>query len=491
MTPRIGDHSHSTTHSERRLRSWMGTRGWLTAVGIVVVVAACAPRIPAQELAECRPSGAARPESALPLSRSGNRLIDQRGDDFQIRGDAAWSLLVQLSLREAQDYLDERRAQGFNTLVVELIEHMFADDPPRNANGDAPFLAPGDFSQPNPAYFDHAEKILHAAQERGFVVMLTPAYLGYDGGPEGWYREMVAAGPDVMRAYGAFVGERYRSLDNIVWLMGGDYTPPERGLELVDALQAGIAARDDRHLFSAHWGPETTASEVDLDWLDIDTTYTYEPAYLKSLQDHERRHNLPRIFIEGMYEDGLQEPGQRDLRAQAYHAMLTGAQGHVYGQWDVWQMNDSWRDGVRRPGAYMMLVVSRLFGPLAGTPLIPDDGGLLRDGRGEWGSREYAVAATGGRDLAIAYVPSKRTITLDLSRFDGPVRARWFDPTDGSWTAAEERPLRPRARTQLTTPGDNAAGDGDWALVLATHGAAAVPSDPSAACTHPDDGAAS
>jgi hypothetical protein len=419
--------------------------------------------------------------------RSGKRLVDQRGEDFQVRGDAAWSLLVQLSVSEARDYLDERRAQGFNTLIVELIEHMFADDPPRNVNGDAPFLAPGDFTRPDPAYFDHAEQILRAAQERGFVVLLTPAYLGYDGGTEGWYQEMVAAGPDAMRTYGEFVGERYRSLDNIVWLMGGDYTPPAGGLDLVDSLQAGIAARDDRHLFSAHWGPETTASEVAVDWLDIDTTYTYEPVYLKSIEDHERRHDLPRIFIEGMYEDGLQEPGQRDLRAQAYHAMLTGAQGHVYGQWDVWQMNDGWRDGVRRPGAHAMQVAARLFGPLAGTPLVPDDGSVLVDGQGVWGSREYAVAATAGRDLAVAYVPSGRTISLDLSGFDGPVRARWFDPTDGSWTVVEDAPLQPRAGTQVRTPGDNTAGDGDWALVLDTDGAAAVPSDGSTACAGADD----
>ena len=471
---------------EWRSRSRIGARGSHTALAIMLLVAACAPRIPAQDLATCPPSLAADADVALPLMRSGNRLVDQRGEDFQVRGDAAWSLLVQLSVSEAQHYLDERRAQGFNTVIVELIEHKFADDPPRNAHGDRPFLVPGDFTRPNPAYFDHAEEILRAAQERGFVVLLTPAYLGYDGGTEGWYQEMVAAGPDAMRRYGEFIGERYRSLDNIVWLMGGDYTPPDNGLDLVDALRAGIAARDDRHLFSAHWGPETTASEVTVDWLDIDSTYTYEPVYLKSLQDYERRHDLPRIFIEGMYEDGLQEPGQRDLRAQAYHAMLTGAQGHVYGQWDVWQFDNSWRDGVRRPGAYAMLVLSRLFGPLAGRQLIPDGGALLRGGQGEWGSREYAVAATAGRDLAIVYVPSKRTITLDLSLFDGPVRARWFDPIDGSWTAAENLPLRPHARTDLPTPGDNAAGDGDWALVLDTDGAAA-PSDASAACAGADD----
>lgn len=449
----------------------------------LLLAAACAPGIPAQDLADCGPTppggaGAA----ALPLTRSDDRLVDQRGEDFQVRGDAAWSLLVQLTVPEAEAYLDERSAQGFNTLVVELIEHMFADDPPRNANGDAPFLAPGDFSQPNPAYFDHARQILRAAQERGFVVLLTPAYLGYDGGPEGWYDEMVAAGPDVLRGYGAFVGARFRSLDNIVWLMGGDYTPPASGLELVDAVQAGIAESDDRHLFSAHWGPETSGSDVHVDWLDLDTTYTYAPVHRKSLDDHRRRPDLPRILIEGMYEDGLQEPGQRDLRAQTYHALLTGAQGHVYGQWDVWQMNDDWRAGVRAPGAYAMLVAARFFGPLADVRLVPD-GALLAGGRGDPGSREYAVAATAGAGLAVAYVPSGRTLTLDLSGFDGPVRARWFDPTDGSWTAAREAPLRPRAGTQLATPGVNTAGDTDWALVLDTDGAGGMWSGGAHACT--------
>ena len=86
----------------------------------------------------------------------------------------------------------------------------------------------GDFTTPNEAYFEHADWVLRRAGELGFVVLLTPAYLGYEGGGEGWYRDMAAAGADHLRSYGRFLGKRYRSFKNIIWVQAGISIHPIR-----------------------------------------------------------------------------------------------------------------------------------------------------------------------------------------------------------------------------------------------------------------------
>ena len=59
-----------------------------------------------------------------------------------------------------------------------------------------------------------------------------------------------------------------------------------------------------------------------------------------------------------------------------------------------------------------------------------------------------------------------RELTLDLRLFKGPVTARWFNPTDGRYTAIAGSPFYNRQPQRLTTPGDNGTGDNDWLLIM-------------------------
>ena len=125
--------------------------------------------------------------SAFPLRvEAGTRyLVDAQGAPFLIHGDTAWSLIAQLTRRDIDTYLEDRARRGFNAILVNLLEHHFAARAPANAQGDAPFLTAGDFATPNPAYFAHAEYAIARAAEKGMLVMLTPAYMGFGGGTHG------------------------------------------------------------------------------------------------------------------------------------------------------------------------------------------------------------------------------------------------------------------------------------------------------------------
>jgi hypothetical protein len=51
----------------------------------------------------------------------------------------------------------------------------------------------------------------------------------------------------------------------------------------------------------------------------------------------------------------------------------------------------------------------------------------------------------------------------------GPrVRAQWYDPTDGRYSAIHGSPVRRTATRRFTVPGPNHEGDPDWVLVLTT-----------------------
>lgn len=145
----------------------------------------------------------------LEISPNGRYLVDQNGAPFLINGETPWSLMTAVTKSQVEFFLEDRRQRGFNAVLVELIEQFF--NGPVNQEGEGPFLVHPDFSTPNEAYFQHADWVINKAAEKGMVVFMTPAYLGFGCGNQGWCIEMAANGPTVMREYGRWVGARYRS----------------------------------------------------------------------------------------------------------------------------------------------------------------------------------------------------------------------------------------------------------------------------------------
>jgi hypothetical protein len=447
------------------LKRWI-----LMAAAVAAPSLACARRGPYAESTRAR---VVLPPPVFPLKLAPDRthLVDQTGRPFLVQGDAAWSLIAQPSEAEAETYLADRQSRGVNLVMVNLIEHKFADRAPANAAGQPPFTTAGDFSTPNEAYFAHADAIIRRAAAHGIAVLLAPAYLGFEGAEEGWYREMVAAGPVKMRDWGRYVGARYGAFDNLVWLEAGDYLPPPEGLALVNAVVAGIKEKDGaRHLHVPHWD-KTSGTEVAVDWADVDSTYTYKPTYLKSLADYnrDRRDGRARahILIESKYE-GEYDSTPRSLRAQAYGALLTGACGQIFGNKPVWNFGEGWQKQLGSPGMVSMTHLWDLLAPRDWPALVPDQTHqVMTAGLAGRTDAEYALlAATPDGRLAVAYLPTVRTVTVDLTKMAGPVRARWFDPASGAMVPAAPGRFPNRGAQALRPPKHNSAGDPDWILLL-------------------------
>jgi uncharacterized protein DUF4038/collagenase-like protein with putative collagen-binding domain len=378
----------------------------------------------------------------LHISPDRRRLLDADGLPFLVQGDAAWSIIANLPLEDAVRYLDDRRAKGFNTVLVNLIEHLFSHDPPRDLAGREPFTTPGDMSTPNDAYFDAAERVLEACTERGFLVVLAPTYIGYrherGGGVsshmDGWYDEIVATGPDGCRRYGEYLGRRFGRFANIMWCIGGDWHP-DASRPGLDATAAGIRSAGVKTLFTAHVHPETSPLEAfaGSDWLDVNVTYTYGIVHQEMIKDWRRDPAWPFFLVESTYE-GEHNASELQIRRQAWWSVLCGANGHIMGNHPIWLFWTGWQAALDLPGSVAMARWGGFFRSLRWADLRPDvDRRILTGGLGESRGLDRATAAVSADgSTAVIYTPARRPLEVQLSGMTGPrLSIEWFEPATG------------------------------------------------------------
>lgn len=437
----------------------------------------------------------APPAFPLHISRRPPILVDRNEHPFFINGDTAWSILVSISREDAELYLEDRRRKGFNLVLVNLLEHKFSAHPPANYYGQAPFKSPGDFNTPNDAYFAHADWVVRRAEEKGITVLLAPLYLGWTCGDEGWCQEVKASTADTMRRYGRYVGQRYRSFSNIVWLIGGDADPfgdrrpigirqwvhdwwsyligqptrpPDDNVaEKVRAFVAGLKESDPVHLLSAHNATEQSASDVWADeaWLDLNNVYTYRHSYAKALREYARRPFKPFFLIETKYENwGEMTP--LTLRRQAYWTVLSGGTaGHIFGNCEIWGFSwgfchGSWKDQLDSPGSRTLALLGHLFTSRAFSLLVPDVLHHTMIGGHQNGPAYAPAARASDASTIIAYLPTPRQVIVNLSELAGTqARAWWFNPRSGK--ASLIGVYATSSAVPFVPPGPD-----DWVLVI-------------------------
>lgn len=428
---------------------------------------------------------------SLEISPNGRYLTDQNGIPFLIHGDSPWSIIVQLTKEEADEYLESRRQKGFNSIVVNLIEYEYATQPPYNVYGDVPFTTPGDFSTPNEAYFAHADWVIQKAAEKGIIVMLNPCYLGYGGPISGWWKEVENNGPTKSRNYGRYLGNRYKNYTNIVWVAGGDGTPivgSDREKNWLEIL-LGIKDNAPDHLWTAHWAGEYSLYVAAFrPYMDLNGIYATDLNGISKymLDQYNRADFKPTFLWESKYEGpnylGNYTPRQ-NIRRQAYEANLCGSTGQNFGSTyifgfgaNVYGKTYDWRWGMEQQGSYDMVRVKQLFSNRGWHDLIPDQNhSVITAGYGTLGSADYvSVARAGDGSFAMAYIPSTgtgtRTLTVDMGKLSGNVTTQWYNPTSGAYSTISGSPFPNSGSRNFTTPGDNGTGTNDWVLVLDASG---------------------
>lgn len=400
-------------------------------------------------------------------------LVDASGRGFLLHGDTAWSLIAQLSKDDVITYLDDRKARGFNAILVNLLEAKFASKAPKNFYGDCPFSGAEDYARPNEKYFKHVDWVLQQAARRGILVLLAPSYLGYGGGNEGWYEMMAKSGPYKLKSYGRFLGNRYKNFTNILWVHAGDFNPPEKAL--VNAIAEGIREKHSAALHTSHGDPETSPLDLwsSARWLTVNNIYTYKDVFASGVSQYNRS-KMPFFLIESKYEGEQPGSSPHQIRVQAYQALLSGATGHVFGNNPIWHFDgpgqappsQSWQEALKSPGSRSMEILHRLMSGLPWEDLQPDlTGEFITDGNQGEGRRAVAAVSRNPK-IAVVYIPTSQLIRLDLRPLQSDSLAlSWYDPSTG---ATNKPVIKPGSKLFITlaTPGLNGESSEDWVLLV-------------------------
>ena len=158
------------------------------------------------------------------------------------------------------------------------------------------------------------------------------------------------------------------------------------------------------------------------------------------------------------------------VRRFVYWGLLSTIGGYVAGNGYIWRFNDGWENHLDTPGTLDLKRLNDLWQSLPWWRLVPEGlggmGMLVTAGNGIIDHDYVAAAATSEGDLLLAYVSPDHsgTVAIDMSKMRGLVRARWFDPTSGLYTAIGTYPNI--SEHTFTTPGTNSAGSRDWVLQL-------------------------
>jgi hypothetical protein len=418
---------------------------------------------------------------AYPLMVSANRryLVDQNGIPFLIAGDSPQALIGNVSLQDAEAYIKNRAGYGVNALWINIICNQGTACDPSGAtyDGIVPFTIPGDLSTPNPEYFTRADKMIALAAEAGIVVFLDPIETA------GWLPVLRSNGKAKARAYGKFLGNRYKNSPNLVWLHGNDFQSWRNASDdaLVRVVREGIRSIDNVHMATVELDFPSSGSLDDPTWtalIDLDAAYTYLPAYAQVLTEYNRPNHMPIFLIETHYE--FEKHGGTDgihisnLRRQAYWTMLSGATGQFYGSAFTWRFPSGWHTELDTQGIREFSYMSHLFAHRKWYDLVPDqDHQVLTAGYGKFSKKrhlernQYVTAARtlDGR-LFMAYIPGGGKIAVDVTKLANNMTARWYDPTSGTYRAASAEPLVNNKTDEFRPPGANSSGDSDWVLVL-------------------------
>ena len=431
---------------------------------------------------------------AYPLRLSANHryLVDRNDKPFLIVGDTPQDLMSRLTEKEADRYFADREAHGFNTMGwidVTCAGHDSPDNKDsRTIDGILPFTGyvPGgtdyehyDLSRPNEAYFTRLDHIVGLAEKHGILVFLDPMETN------GWLPTLRNNGLAAAYSFGQYLGRRYKGFPNVAWISGNDFVTwkDPKDDALVQAVAKGIRSVAPEQLQTVELNYETSSSFDDSTWIpiiDLNGTYTYSPTYMQMLHSYNQKPIAPVFLLEAHYDlENVGHPPDYGtpptLRREEYWTMLSGGTGQFYGNFYTWSFSPGWEHYIDTWGVKQLTIWKNFFSSIPWYDLVPDQShSVVTGGLGTFGeyttrpsNSDFSTAAkTQDGSFVVVYMPTARTIAVNMAALRTPARAEWFDPTDGAYTVVPGGPFANRVTRQFSPPGTNHDGNSDWVLIL-------------------------
>ena len=436
------------------------------------------------------------------LDSTGTYFMNPKtGHPVFMQGEQAYNLATELSsTSDIQLYLSTRKSEGFNFIWVAATDmgnhnHAPENNWPTYGSGAAPFGSTP-FLEMNETYFAHLDSVLEQAAAYGFEVLLMPAFVGsgptYCSDSSGWCLELHAASAAKLRAFGAWLGQRYANYPNIIWLLGGDldlvHYPALQAKE--EAIAAGLRSADPNHLITIENEVGTTGSnsqdhkgasawpsgswQLDSFYHDVSGSPGQGTMNGDANSANTRSDHLPTYLLEDSLEGEFSSPSDLGQRTEKYQAVLGGTTlgavfgncvmsglGYHYSECTSWANSTAWKTNFATAGATAMRHLGKLFRSREFWKLVPDSpNAVLKGGIGS-GTTESVAACTSDGQTCIVYDPlgHSQNPKIAMGHFSGMIHGWWFSPQTGS---TKNLSTFTNHGTRTFTPPD----DNDWVLVL-------------------------
>lgn len=415
----------------------------------------------------------------LKVSENGRYFTDQYGKPFFYLGETCWLLFKRFNHEELEEYLNDRVSKGFTVMQAYVLRGLGNKATEGNLSlSEIPPLLDRDPTRPNEEYFKNVDYVINRANDLGLVMGLVVSKSWHvEEHPEKVFDEKNAY------TFGRFLGERYKN-NAVIWFVGGD-SPPEKYEAVWVSMAKGLKDGSENRQMVCYHGQGSTSSSMwfhKAGWLDfnsIQSGHRYESdSYAFVSKDYALTPVKPTLDMEPSYENhptGENKPriNSHKVRTQAYAAMLAGAAGHGYGSLDLFYLYKDedgpfpkdgfqhWRTAMTYEGSRQVRLMRRLFEQLPWYKLVPDQSIIVSD-PGDGPYRSAAARAEDG-SFVVAYTPYGKVLSIDMSKLSGrKVKARWYDPRDGSWLKIGK--FVNKGFKEFPAPSQGVTND--WVLVL-------------------------
>lgn len=377
------------------------------------------------------------------ISENGKNILKD-GQPFFYLADTCWSAFTNITDEEWDFYLYKRKAQGFNTIQINILPQWDASVTDLDYR---PFVD-GDVYRLDDGYFAHAREMCEKAKREGFELALVVLWCNYVPGT--WASNMFADGVlpfDCLENYVKKVHETFTGLEPLYIISGDTDFPQEETTRYyvhVGKILKGLAPHC---LFTTHIkGRYSDIPDGLYELLDFCFYQSGHNAkdlsmpYSLSGTMQEKYPGKPLINSEPCYEQMGYSGNmygrwtRRDVRRAAWVSVLSGAcAGVTYGAAGIYSwhkvkkgfhtllgegfdMPKSWEEAMAFPGAWDYGYLKMLIGELGAYELTPRQE-LLVNKTGD------IRVASAGEKLLLVYVPSNTKVRLDMDLSGWKVRA--------------------------------------------------------------------
>lgn len=394
-----------------------------------------------------------RTENGLKVSDNCRYLIDAvTNEPVFLLADTAWNLNA-LTYNEIDLYLKNRASHGFNAVMFALDFYPQANE--ANIYGECAYTGP-EKTDLNPYYFIYCDYIVNKCIEYGIYPMLVSMWSGTHAGIMNNYTV------EQLKILGRRLGERYKTYRNVIFVAGGEASPPYVDVERVEAIGSGLKEGcEGNNLVTNHpcGGHSTSEFFSGSSWLDFymtqvksDTSSEFNDVSYYISRDYELTPVKPTMTGENRYESGISEDPILQ-RNSLYLSVFAGAFGHAYGHNALWQMTphtaqqwmlkgwnpgvDCWTEALDTPAVSQLKHIKKLLYSRPYLERIPDQS-LILSGQGNGIADRVQATRDGtkGKNDAtyiMVYIGSSKPVTIKTSVISSnTLNAYWFDPRTGT-----------------------------------------------------------